>query len=58
MSDYKRADGSKRICRCECGGWVRGVEDFGRLWTYCTKCTPVQKIRLDPVTLKPVPAAR
>lgn len=48
MSDYKRADGSKRICRCECGGWVRGVEGFGRLWTYCTKCTPVQTIRIDP----------
>jgi hypothetical protein len=39
----------KRICRCECGGWVRGQEGFGRMWTYCDKCTPVIKISL-PVT--------
>lgn len=45
MSDYKRADGSKRICRCECGGWVRGVKDFGQLWTWCTKCSPVQTFK-------------
>jgi hypothetical protein len=37
----KRKPKDKRICRCECGGWVRGVQDFGRLWTYCDKCTPV-----------------
>ena len=31
------------ICKCECGGNVRGVEQFGRLWTWCEKCTPVVK---------------
>ena len=33
-----------RICKCECGGTVRGFEDFGQLWTWCEKCTPVVKI--------------
>lgn len=37
----------KRVCRCKCGGWVMGVKDFGRLWTYCTKCTPVQVVKVD-----------
>ncbi len=32
------------ICKCECGGWVRGQKGFGRLWTWCEKCTPVVKI--------------
>jgi len=36
----KKKDG-KFICKCECGGQVRGVEGFGRLWTWCEKCTPV-----------------
>ena len=31
----------KYICKCECGGQVRGIESFGRLWTWCEKCTPV-----------------
>lgn len=31
----------KRICKCECGGTVRGFEDFGRLWTWCDRCSPV-----------------
>ena len=30
---------------CECGGQVRGVEDFGRMWTWCEKCSPVVVIR-------------
>lgn len=34
----------KFICKCECGGQVRGVESFGRLWTWCEKCTPVVKV--------------
>ena len=33
----------RRICKCECGGVVRGIKDFGRLWTWCDKCTPVVK---------------
>lgn len=35
----KKKEG-KFVCRCECGGQVRGVESFGRLWTWCEKCTP------------------
>lgn len=36
----KKQDG-KYICKCECGGQVRGVEQFGRLFTWCETCTPV-----------------
>lgn len=35
----------KKICQCECGGTVRGVHEFGRLFTYCEKCTPVVRIK-------------
>lgn len=38
-----RSEG-RRICKCECGGQVLGVEGFGRLWTWCERCTPVVKI--------------
>jgi hypothetical protein len=41
----KKREG-KYICRCECGGQVRGIEDFGRLWTWCEKCSPVQVIHV------------
>jgi hypothetical protein len=34
------------ICKCECGGNVRGVKQFGQLFTWCTKCTPVVKINV------------
>jgi hypothetical protein len=34
------------ICRCECGGQVRGVSEFGRLFTWCEKCTPIVKVTL------------
>lgn len=34
----------RRICKCECGGQVRGVESLGRLWTWCENCTPVVKV--------------
>lgn len=44
----KRAEPkSLRICKCECGGIVRGVWDFGRLWTWCEKCTPVVTIKVS-----------
>lgn len=36
----KKKEG-KFICKCECGGQVRGVEQFGRLFTWCESCTPV-----------------
>lgn len=32
------------FCKCGCGGNVRGVKDFSRLFTWCTKCTPIQKV--------------
>lgn len=39
----KKREG-RRLGKCECAGEVRGVEDFGRLFTWCEKCTPVVKI--------------
>lgn len=39
----------KRICKCECGGTVRGVYDFGRLFSYCDRCSPVITVRMRPV---------
>lgn len=34
-------DGKAVLCKCECGGNVRGVEEGnGRLFTWCDKCTP------------------
>jgi len=36
----------KRICKCECGGIVRGIWDFGRWFTWCEKCSPVQTVKL------------
>lgn len=36
--------GVKRICKCECGGTVRGVFDFGRWFTWCEKCSPVVRV--------------
>lgn len=32
---------AKKICKCECGGTVRGIEQMGRKFTWCEKCTPV-----------------
>jgi hypothetical protein len=42
----KKKEG-RRICECECGGIVRGIEQFGRLWTWCDKCTPVVTIKVS-----------
>lgn len=42
----KKEHKERRICKCECGGIVRGVESFGRLWTWCEKCTPVVNITI------------
>lgn len=36
-----RSDGTVYVCRCECGDQVRGQWSFGRLFTFCEKCTPV-----------------
>jgi len=37
---------AKPVCRCDCGGTVYGEEDFGRLWTWCDRCSPVVTIKL------------
>ena len=42
----RKSDGSVYVCKCECGGNVRGVRDFGQLWTWCEKCTPVQTVKV------------
>ena len=34
------------VCKCKCGGNVRGNRDFGGLFTWCTKCTPKVRITL------------
>lgn len=41
------APASRFICKCECGGDVRGVEEFGRLWTWCESCSPVIKFKIE-----------
>lgn len=41
--------GSRYIGKCECGGKVRGVSEFGRLWTWCDTCTPVVTINIPPI---------
>ena len=35
----RKSDGTIYVCQCECGGRVRGVWQFGRLFSYCEKCT-------------------
>ena len=47
MSKRKKLEG-RYICKCECGGQVRGIEDFGRLFTWCEKCTPVEVMNKEP----------
>jgi hypothetical protein len=41
----KKREG-KHICKCECGGEVRGIEQFDRLFTWCEKCTPVNVVKI------------
>jgi hypothetical protein len=45
---------AKRIGKCECGGTVYGVRDFGRLFSWCNRCTPVVSVKLpgQPVNRK------
>lgn len=43
MTDRRRKEG-RYICKCECGGSVRGIESFGRIFSWCEKCTPVVTI--------------
>lgn len=35
----------KKIGKCECGCTVRGIEEHGRLFTWCEKCTPVVVVK-------------
>ncbi len=43
----KKRPKGEYIGRCECGGDVRGVRSFGRLWSWCERCTPVVTVRLS-----------
>lgn len=54
----KFKDGSHYVCRCDCGGIVAGVYDFGRLWTWCRKCTPVVKVNIKKLQTATARAAR
>jgi hypothetical protein len=42
----KKKEG-RRIGRCECGGSVRGHDAFGRLFSWCERCTPVEAVNVD-----------
>ena len=44
MPKRKKLEG-RYICKCECGGQVRGIKDFERLFSWCEKCTPVEKVK-------------
>lgn len=35
----------KNMGRCDCGGTVRGIEEHGRWFTWCEKCTPVVVVK-------------
>lgn len=41
-------DGTHYICKCECGGGVRGVKmgEAGYTASFCTRCTPVVKVNV------------
>jgi hypothetical protein len=32
--------------RCECGGKMEYAFSFGRVWSCCSKCTPVSKVNV------------
>ncbi len=38
--------------RCECGGKVKCVEDFGRKFSWCESCTPVVEGKIPPLFRK------
>ena len=46
MAKRRKLEG-RHVCKCECGGEVRGVKEFGRLWTWCEECSPVVTIKTD-----------
>jgi hypothetical protein len=47
MRMSKKKKEGRRICKCDCGGTVHGVEDFDRVFSWCDTCTPVIKISLQ-----------
>jgi hypothetical protein len=42
----------EKVCACECGGTVWGTRSFGRLWSWCDRCTPVQKVGVDSLKVR------
>lgn len=40
------------VCTCECGGEVWGVQSFGRLWSGCDRCSPVQKVDVNSLKVR------
>jgi hypothetical protein len=48
MAKKKEKPDGRRICTCECGGTVYGVEELDRLFSACDTCTPVVSIRVLP----------
>lgn len=48
----KKKYGLKLPYRCECGGVLDFDYDFGRVWSACKKCSPVQKIDVNEIRRK------
>lgn len=40
----RKSDDTIYVCKCQCGGSVRGTFAFDQLFSYCERCTPVVKI--------------
>ncbi len=34
--------------KCSCGGPLKFERDFGRVFSYCMRCTPVTTIKVSP----------
>jgi hypothetical protein len=49
LADARPYPGGRYVCACECGGTVRGVEQLGRLFTWCDRCTPVVRVKVSAV---------
>lgn len=43
-------DDTEYVCKCECGGEVRGTRMGERLFTVCMKCTPVVTVPASALT--------
>jgi hypothetical protein len=48
----KPKPGGRYICKCECGGNVYGVRQFGRVFSWCDTCTPVVKVNYGALSKK------